>query len=329
MPRMIREYGAAGGGAVPPTQPKKRPLPPKLFGGWTATLEDPGSYQSRTIDRAEDVLGGEEAIDETQPKEIFKGLNRSEQQKRAMELRKLSMTGGVPMRESTSPRLGSNRWWNNINEKVTNNPEIGKFFSEQIDKVLVNEKAGGVGGGGGGDDQLPWGVTPRDAGRFDITDQDKPDYDTSWSLGDSIGYGLQHLDPAVWWGQTDPYVLPNDPDEKLLDHGHWVYHNGSWYFWRPGIGGADGHWQRFTNTDEYLPPFDGPPPIPNNPGKGVSIEHPRGSGVWFEWEPDPTHPDGGVFTQPWYVDPATGEPGTHPASPNYNPNKPGGGGSRY
>jgi hypothetical protein len=139
MPRMIREYGAAGGGAVPPTQPKKRPLPPKLFGGWTATLEDPGSYQSQTIDRAEDLLGGEDAIDETQPKEIFKGLNRSEQQKRAMELRKLSMTGGVPMRESTSPRLGSNRWWNNINEKVTNNPEIGKFFSEQIDKVLVNE----------------------------------------------------------------------------------------------------------------------------------------------------------------------------------------------
>ena len=136
MPRMIREYGAAGGGAAPPTQPKKRPLPPKLFGGWTATLEDPESYQSRTIDRAEDVLGGEEAIDETQPKEIFKGLNRSEQQKRAMELRKLSMTGGVPMRESTKPRLGSGRWWKNISENAINHPDRGKFFSEQIDKVL-------------------------------------------------------------------------------------------------------------------------------------------------------------------------------------------------
>ncbi len=135
---MPAPFGPPGGG-MPPQQQKKKQLPPKLFGGWTATLDDPESYQSRTIDRAETRLGGEEAIDETQPKEIFKGLNASEQMRRARKLQQMNAMGGMPVRESRKPRPGSNRWWNNINEKATNNPEIGKFFSEQIDKVLVNE----------------------------------------------------------------------------------------------------------------------------------------------------------------------------------------------
>ena len=145
---MPAPFGPPGGG-MPPQQQKKKQLPPKLFGGWTATLDDPESYQSQTIDRAEARLGGEEAIDETQPKEIFKGLNASEQMRRRRQLQQMNAMGGMPVRESRKPRPGSNRWWNNINEKVTNNPEIGKFFSEQIDKVLINEKDDGMGPGSG------------------------------------------------------------------------------------------------------------------------------------------------------------------------------------
>ena len=270
---MPAPFGPPGGG-MPPQQQKKKQLPPKLFGGWTATLEDPESYQSQTIDRAEARLGGEEAIDETQPKEIFKGLNASEQMRRARQLQQMNAMGGMPVRESRKPRPGSNRWWNNINEKVTNNPEIGKFFSEQIDKVLINEDRQHFPGTPGGPYISPEGydtppyLAPTQQGRPVVTPPD-------------MGEGLSGRDLDLWvtpddfqeywdqWHQDNPGGGHYNP----FSGGRYNYGRGRFPSPRPGLmwdpnanGKGKGDW---VVDPDYVPrPWEFGPFSPDDPPPG-------------------------------------------------------------
>ena len=197
-----------------------------------------------------------------------------------------------------------------------------RIISEVInDKVLINEKAGGAGGGrvddrggaGPTEGMVPF-WTPKGKGDG-VKLRGHPK--SPMGLWDGLGQLFQRPGELFGWG--DATVDPPWPDEKMQEHGHWVNYGGEWYRWMPGIGDNDGRWQRFDNHDDYLPPFDGPPSRPgekNRDKPGVDYEYPPGSGVWFEWIPDPNHPDGGVFGMPSYRNPGTGEWGAHPASPN-------------